>query len=489
MTIRRTGRILVYGLFKRKRMIIGLNIGILGAILLGSLLWPPSYEAESTIIVRGRNYETPLFQHPQREGPWTVLMNAKDEINTEIEVIRSRPVLERTVAALELAKPRDIEDKGFFGGIRNQVREVCRLLTASLRGIGLVRKPSEQEAVEQAVYTLNRKLTTDPTIESQIIRVSYRDRDSALASEVVNKVVSEYLQQHLTINLNRAESGFYSEQIKAVEKELEQLQNQLVDLKTKTGIISFDDQAKSLIEKLNTFDVARATIQKEIISRRSKVAKVQHQRERHPELLIPLPEIAQDIQVQDLENKLINLRYELETIGDRYTDGSRQVVTARKQVQELEQQIRNHVTQLLERDMAELGKMEAEEQALAQTIDSLKAELVTLPAMEVALNNLTEKVKATDEVLNVMRKKYQESLVAQASDYRVQNAKVVSLASPPLRPVVPNFLLNLVLGLFLSIITSFSLAFMLDYMDDSLSMPEDVEQSLGLQVVSSVPEL
>jgi uncharacterized protein involved in exopolysaccharide biosynthesis len=306
---------------------------------------------------------------------------------------------------------------------------------------------------------------------------------------VVNKVVSEYLQQHLTINLNRAESGFYSEQIKAVEKELEQLQNQLVDLKTKTGIISFDDQAKSLIEKLNTFDVARATIQKEIISRRSKVAKVQHQRERHPELLIPLPEIAQDIQVQDLENKLINLRYELETIGDRYTDGSRQVVTARKQVQELEQQIRNHVTQLLERDMAELGKMEAEEQALAQTIDSLKAELVTLPAMEVALNNLTEKVKATDEVLNVMRKKYQESLVAQASDYRVQNAKVVSLASPPLRPVVPNFLLNLVLGLFLSIITSFSLAFMLDYMDDSLSMPEDVEQSLGLQVVSSVPEL
>ena len=100
MAIRRTGRILVYGLFKRKRMIVGLNLGILGAIVLGSLLWPPSYDAESTIIVRGRNYETPLFQGPQREGPWTVLMNARDEINSEIEVIRSRPVLERTVMAL-----------------------------------------------------------------------------------------------------------------------------------------------------------------------------------------------------------------------------------------------------------------------------------------------------------------------------------------------------------------------------------------------------
>lgn len=489
MAIHRTGRILAYGLFKRKRMIIGLNIGILGTILLGSLLWPPSYEAESTIIVRGRNYETPLFQHPQKEGPWTVLMNAKDEINSEIELIRSRPVLERTVSSLSLTKPRRIEDEGFFGTVRNHIRGIYHFATASLQGIGLMRKPSEQEAIEQAIVNLNRKLRTDPTIESQIIRVSYRNRDPNLASEVVNKVVSEYLQQHLTINLNRFESGFYAEQIKTVERELDELQKQLVDLKTKTGIISFDEQAKSLIEKMNTFDVARTTIQKEIISRRSKVAKVQHQREMNPGLLIPLPEIAQDIQVQDLENKLINLRYEVETIGDRYTDSSRQVVTARKQLLELEQQIRNHVTRLLERDMAELGKMEAEEQALTQTIETLNAELEALPAKEVALNNLTEKVKATEEVLNVMRKKYQESLVAQATDYRLQNAKVVSQAFPPLKPVVPNFLLNLVLGLLFSIITSFSLAFLLDYVDDSLSMPEDVEQNLGLQVISSVPEL
>lgn len=489
MKIRRTGRILVYGLFKRKKMIIGLNVGILGTILLGSLLWPPSYEAESTIIVRGRNYETPLFQGPQREGPWTVLMNAKDEINSEIEVIRSRPVLERTVLALELHKPRTYEDKGFFGAIRGWLRDVWKSVVYSLEGLGLVKEPSGHESVEKAVESLERRLKTEPTIESQIIRIRYREVDPVMASRVVNRVVTEYLQQHLNINVNRAESSFYAEQIKTLEKELDDVQAQLVDLKTRTGIVSFEDQTKSLLEKLNTFDVARTTIQKELISRRSKVEKIRHLREMNPSLLIPLPEIGEDIQIQDLENKLINLRYEMETVSDRYTESSRQVVTVRRQVDELERQIKNHVTVLLERDMAELSKLEAEEQALTQTIEALKHELETLPLKEMAIVNLTQKVKAKEDVLSVMRRKYQESLVAQASDYRVQNAKVVSEASAPLKPVVPNLPLNLVLGLFLSIITSMSLAFLLDYWDDSLRMPEDVEQALGLRVLFSVPEL
>lgn len=490
MAIRRTGRIIVYGLFKRKRMIIGLNLGILGVILLGSLLWPPSYEAESTIIVRGRNYETPLFQGPQREGPWTVLMNAKDEINSEIEVIRSRPVLERTVVALELYKPSRYEEKGFLGALRAQLRRMWSSFASPLEGLGFFRQPSAgQEAVEKAIVNLQRRLKIEPAIESQIIRIRYRGCDPVLASKVVNQVVSEYLRQHLAVNLNLAESSFYAEQIKTLEKELEDVQNQLVELKTQTGIVSYEEQSKSLLDKLNTFDVARTTLQKELISRRSKVEKVRHLREAHPSLLIPLPEIKDDIQIQDLENKLINLRYEMGTVSDRYTDGSRQVVTIRRQVVELEQQIRDHVTVLLERDIAELSKLEAEEQALSQTIDSLKSQIESLPAKEMAIVNLTQKVKAKEDVLSVMRRKYQESLVAQASDYRVQNAKVVSEATPPLKPAVPNILLNIVLGLFLSILTSMSLAFLAEYYDDSVRMPEDVEQALGLEVLSSVPEL
>ncbi|MBF0551172.1 MAG: hypothetical protein HQK60_11620, partial [Deltaproteobacteria bacterium] len=291
------------------------------------------------------------------------------------------------------------------------------------------------------------------------------------------------------INLNRTEGSFYSEQINQVEREHQAFQAELVDLKARIGIFSFSQQSKALFDKLNTFDVARTTVQKEIISKRSKVEKIRHVRKINPQLLIPLPEIEQDIQIQDLENKLLNLRYELSTVMDRYTDTSLQVTTARKQLVELEGQLRHQVDQLLKRETVELGKLQSEEQALTQTIAGVKVEIASLPAKEMALSNLEKLVEDRENVLRILRKKHQDSLISQATDSRLESAKVVSQAAPPLKPITPNLPLNMVLGLVLSLVVSFSLAFFLEYMDDTICLPEDIDRILGFNVLYSVPEL
>lgn len=470
-------------------MFIWLNLGILVTVFLGTFLWPQAYEATSTIVIRGRDYEDPLFHQSNRSGPWTLLMNPKDEINSEMEIIRSRPVLERTIEVFKLYEPREITERGFWGTARAGLRYAFRTSIQLAREVGLLRVPTPEEAFEQAVVTLNKNIKTEPAVESQIIRVSYRDRDPKMARDVVNEVVNEYLRQHLAINLNRSENTFYQEQMRQVENEVGELRQQMVELKTSSGILDFDKQVKTLIDKMNTFDVARTTVQKEIISQRSKVAKIQQVREANPDLLIPLPEIEADIQIQDLENKLINLRYETKTVLDRYTDTSRQAVTIRDQVKELEDQIRLHVSELLERDLVELDKLEAERLALDETIEGLAVEIRALPAKEEALNALKNQLEDKESILTVLRKKYQESLVAGATDFRLENAKVVSRASIPIRPATPNVPLNLGLGLLLSLVFSVSLVSLLEYLDDSLRMPEDVETKLGLRVIASIPEL
>jgi len=470
-------------------MLIWLNLGILATVTVGTFLWPPRYEATSTIVIRGRDYEDPLFHQSNRTGPWTVLMNPKDETNSEMEIIRSRPVLERTVEAFKLYEPREMAEEGFWGEMRGWIRYALRSSVQLLRNLGLVRTPTPQEAFEQAVVTLNKNLRTEPAVESQIIRLSYRDRDPKMACDVVNELVDQYLRQHLVINLNRSENTFYLEQMRRVEDGVKELREQMVELKTKSGILDFDKQVKTLIEKMNTFDVARTTVQKEIISRRAKVSKIQEVRAANPDLLIPLPEIEQNIQIQDLENKLINLRYDMKTVLDRYTENSRQVVTIHQQVKELEEQIRLYVSELLERDLVELDKMEAEKQALDETIEGLRGEIRLLPAKEEALNSLKSQLDDKEAILTVLRKKYQDSLVAEATDFRLENAKVVSMASIPIKAAVPNVPLNLGLGILLSCTFSICLVSLLEYMNDTLRMPEDVEANLDLRVILSVPEL
>jgi len=485
-----TLRLLLHILFRRQRIIVGLSVGIFGTILVGSLLQRPLYEASSSLLIRGRTYQQDLLTPgSRREEPWTVLLNLKEEINSEIEIIRSRPVLERVVKALKLDAPRDIPDPGSWGVVRQILRAGPRFAKQILQSIGMLPALSEQEALEAAIARLAQRLWVEPSTESQIVRIIYRDADPVMASQVVNTATEEYRRQHLAINLNQAESSFYAEQIQQVENELKTLQDQLVAFKSTEGILSFSEQSTALLRKLQTFDVARTTVQKEIISKRSKVEKVTDLQQRQPELLIPLPEIAQDIQIQDLENKLVNLRYQMRTLQQRYTPESRQAGTVRKELEELTLQLREQVKLLLEREATELRKMEAEEQALTQTIQGVEAELKALPAKEVALDNLEKQVKHQQDTLEVLRKKYQDSLVTQATDSRLENAKVVSLASVPLKPVVPNLPLNLGLGLILAVVVSLSVAFLIDYWDDSLEVPEDIEQYFGRPVFASIPEL
>lgn len=488
MKVQTTGRILLHSIFRRWELIVLINVAILGTILVGSWLWPPIYQADSSVVILSRSYPD-LLTPPRGGGAAALIMNPKEELNSEIEIIRSRPVLERVVKDLKLDVPKPVKDEGVSGAIRNVLRAVVRAYREFSLTIGLSRKPTEQEAFEATVSRLHANLIVDPALDSQIIWIRYRSTDPALAAQVVNKVAEEYQKQHLVINIKQAESGFYGEQIEKVQNELKGFQEQLLKLKQGAGIVSFSEQVKSLLKKLETYDTAQTNVQKEIIRIRSKVEKIQALRKARPSLLIPLPDLAQDPQLSDLENKLVNLKFQIRTVLQRYTPESRQYATIREQIAHLEKQIRDHVSTLLERELAKLRELQAEEQAIGETMKGMKAELGEFPVAEMNLSNLERDIDTKQGILSVLLKKYQDSLLAQNTDQRLENAKVLSMAAAPLRPVFPNILLNMALGLVLAVVASFGVAFFLDYWDDSLKIPEDAERYLGQTIFASIPEL
>jgi len=488
MKMQTTGRILLHGLFRRWQLIVYLNLAILGTILVGSWLWPPSYQASSSVVILGRTYAD-LLTPPKGGGPSTLILNPKEELNSEIEIIRSRPVLERVVRELNLDKPRVIEEHGVAGAIRNVLRASLRACRWFLVTVGLSKKYTPSQAFEAAVERLHSRLIVEPAIDSQIIWIRYRDPDPEMSAKVVNLVTQAYQQQHLAININRAESSFYSEQIEKVQNDLKGLQEQLLRVKERDGIVSFSEQSRAILKKLDTLDTSKTNVQKEILRIRSKVEKIQDLRKAKPNLLIPLPELAQDQQLSDLENKLVNLNFQVKTVLQRYTPESRQYQTIKEQIGHLRGQIRAHVNTLLERELAKLRELQAEEQAIDQTMKGMKAALEQLPAAEMTLGNLERDIDTKQAILSVLLRKYQDTLLAQNTDQRLENAKILSLAAVPLKPAFPILWLNLLLGLVFSLVVSFSLAFFLEYWDDSLKIPEDVERYLDRQVFASIPEL
>ncbi len=488
MKMQTTGRILLHGLFRRWDLFVYLNLAILGTILIGSWLWPPSYQASSSVVILGRTY-TDLLTPAKSGGPSTLIMNPKEEINSEIEIIRSRPVLTRVVQELHLDKSRTIPEHGVSGAIRSAGRAVFRAGGWFFSTIGVTRKYTEGQAVEAAVERLHSKLTVEPAIDSQIIWIKYRDPDPEMSAKVVNLVTQEYQKQHLAININRAESSFYGEQIEKVQGDLKGLQEQLLHVKEKTGIVSFFEQSRAVLRKLETLDNSRTNVQKDIIRVQARVDKIQQLRQAQPGLLIPLPDLAQEQQLSALEDKYLNLQFQVTTVLQRFTPDSRQYQVIGQQIAAIRKQIKDHVSTILERDLAKLRELQAEEQATDQTISAMKAQLDQLPIVEMNLGNLERDIDVKQAILSVLLKKYQDSLLAQNTDSRLENAKILSLAVAPLKPVSPILWLNLLLGLVFSGVISLSLAFFLEYWDDSLKIPEDVERYLGRPVFASIPEL
>ena len=340
MNARATLRTLLYTLFRRQKLILRLSAGMLGTILLVSLLRQPQYQASCSILIQERAYRQLLSPESKRNESWVGSLNLQETINSEIEIARSRPVLERAVTSLKLDAPREVPDRGFWGAVRQTLRAGPQLFGKWLTQMGLLQELSPQEAFEAAVIQLEKRLWIGPVNSSQIVKIAYRDPDPVMASQVVNNVAEEYRRQRLAFDLNQAERSFYAEQISQVEGELKALQDQLANLRSQQETTSFSAQRTALLNKVQSFDAARTAIQKEIFSRRSKVESIQEARQLHPNLLIPLPEMAQDKQLQDLENKLVNLRYQLSAMQQHYTPESRQIVTARKQEEATVGQIR-----------------------------------------------------------------------------------------------------------------------------------------------------
>jgi cell division protein FtsN len=69
------------------------------------------------------------------------------------------------------------------------------------------------------------------------------------------------------------------------------------------------------------------------------------------------------------------------------------------------------------------------------------------------------------------------------------NVTQILPATPPIKPVKPKVLLNLFLGIFLGAFGGLALAFFLEYLDESVEKPEDVEETIDLPVLASVPKL
>jgi len=463
-------RDVLFVIFKRLKMIIAVFIITVVTVVIGIMLAEPVYESSARLMINRSIPESVL-----KVAPWmpiTRRFELEEEINSEIELIRSRAVAEEVVHRLD-----QLSQEAAPGP------EEARPAAAPPQ------TPEEGEEKRLArVMAIQRGIEAEPVKKSDVIQISFRSTDPRRAMEVVDAVADAYIGYRTTIYRSSGAVDFFDEQIEVAGENLDQLESALKDYRQQEALLSYEKQQVILLNKLNEFETSLTAVRKDIISTESKLAKVREYWDSPLQPLVPSLEIREETIIAEMHDRLITLRMSLNELLTRYTEDHREVRSLREEIALAEADLKQEVGRVIDLQETSLSALRAEEEALRSTVNMLYTEVKSLPEKELTVSKLQRAIDNHKQVYSMLMLKREEARVSEASDRRITNVSVISPATMPGKPVKPQKGLLLFVGCLIGIIGGFGLAFVLEYMDHSLRTAEDVEHYLHLPVLASIPD-
>ncbi|MDY0042378.1 MAG: GNVR domain-containing protein, partial [Desulforhabdus sp.] len=335
--------------------------------------------------------------------------------------------------------------------------------------------------------------------------LSYESQSPKLAQEVLQKLIDNYLDEHIRAYRTTGSYKFFDQQTEQLRTDLAATESRLKDLKNETGTASIEDQRRILLERIGD-------LQRELETAKSAAAASVAKIETFQKTLAVVPQklMTEEVTgsansaVDELRKRINDLQLKENELLSTFTETSVPVTEIRRQIKEARSLLRNtqqtrEVTQgvnltyqQIESDLLKeqgnLSSLRAKAETLQDQLADSQVELKNINEAEIQLAQLQRDV----ETQQVNYRKYSESLeqarIDQALEMeKISNISVVQFASFPVQPIRPRIMLNLVLGFFLGIFGGFGLAFLTEYLDRSFAKPEDIEEKLGLPVIASLP--
>lgn len=133
------------------------------------------------------------------------------------------------------------------------------------------------------------------------------------------------------------------------------------------------------------------------------------------------------------------------------------------------------------------ASLAAKRQQLARSLNNRKAELASLPEIERQLLQREEGLKAALASYEIVDKAYQEAELNQT--YAIPEVGLVSAAVVPRLPTSPRRAVITGVSFLAGLVVAVSLAFFLEYLNRGVRNIRDIEEFVGLKVLTTIPAI
>jgi len=316
---------------------------------------------------------------------------------------------------------------------------------------------------------------------SRLVEVRFESADPKVCSDVPNTLAQLYIENNFRKKYESTMQAqeWMSGQLQELKAKMEKAHQSLVNYERENQIYAISEGQNVTMQKLGQLNHELTLAQSERIARESQFQQVKSRR------LDDLSAISSSPYIQELQSRLNKLNDEYAevrtTFGPKYP-----------KVQRLEQQIADAKAQM-EREKQQIGnRIENEyqaalrrEQLLRKAVEGQKAEANVMNAKLVEYSLLKREYETNQQLYDGLLNRLKEAGVS--AGMRSNNIHIVDRARPPLAPIRPRKSLNIALSAVVGLILGGALALFNEYLDNSVKVPEEVEQLIGLPALGVIP--
>jgi polysaccharide biosynthesis transport protein len=435
----------------------------------------PTYTATASLLTDIHNPQLFDPEANRRENPLDL-----EFVPSQIEVLKSQNVSLAVIKTLHL-----IEDPEFVSPKANVIGVFFKFVSSYFQG----ESASSKSQLQRQVVALFESMRTVTRVgQTYVVDISFRSTDPEKAARIANAIADAYIDDLLEARYQgtRRSSLWLQDRLKDLRNQVSAQENAAVLFRKENNIVNSDNGRLMIDQQL-------AEINSQIIAAQANTAEARARYERVRQLLkdnIPDASVADALKnavIIKLREQYVDMASHEALWSEKYGAKHLATVNLQNQMREIKRSIGEEMSKIEQSYKVEYEIAQEREKSIAkQLLEAVSRSQITSQA-EIKLEELESAAKTSKSLHDNIAQRFMEAI--QQQSFPNSEARVLTIAVPPLSKSHPRLLIIMPLSLAAGLSFGLCLASLREMMDRVVRSSEQVEAVLGVSCLAMVPYL
>lgn len=437
------------------------------------------------------------------------LKGDNEMISTEIGIIRSRKLAEKTVTKLNLDNNPEfnpaLRSPGLFANLLNSQHLIPQSWLARLSGPAENDADSSDDARNMAkiVDNFEDKLKVSNDGKSRIITVSFQSENPITAAQVANTLADAYIVERLDAKFEatRRANIWLADRLNTLRQEVQVSEDAVEKFRNDNGLLRTMNPQQPGAQGMTMTQQQMAQVSTDAITAHTKYLEAQSRLAQLQRSGVTrggsnvdaaikdnnILEVMQSPVIQNLRAQEADAQRRAADLAAQYGDKHPKMVNARAEIAEIRSKIQTEVNRVVDQLRNEVTTQQAREQSLNQLLSKMKADAARNDIAEVQLRDLERQAQANRALYENFLTQFKQT---QSQDsFQQPDADIISHAPVPTLPSFPQKTVLILLSALTSFIIGILLALICQNLDVAIRSMDQVRSLLKVHPLGMVPAL